>query len=221
MPLLFSRVLFSLRALGEDDSCLSLNEIYIPSMPATSFHHSWWCLTPSFPLITSLHLLSCTVIVHWLHHTGDWLNGVPSSARGLDLQDCEFHCCLCYWLGVPLYNDHYTSLECFYTSKMYRDYQLSCGTNGDQVSWHNTIQNATCVDQSWTVAPSKESLQSSDQLSCMAKWHLSPTWVIVIMLFWNLHAISPYQQQTLKETVSNPGQVLQVGLLSSPSLTGP
>ena len=35
-----------------------------------------------------------------LPHAGDWLNGIPSAALGLHLQDQEFRCCLQYWLGV-------------------------------------------------------------------------------------------------------------------------
>ena len=39
-----------------------------------------------------------------LPHAGDWLNGIPSAALGLHLQDREFRCCLQYWLGVPLHS---------------------------------------------------------------------------------------------------------------------
>ena len=34
-----------------------------------------------------------------LPHAGNWLNVVPSTSLGLHLQDCEFRCCLRYWLG--------------------------------------------------------------------------------------------------------------------------
>ena len=37
-----------------------------------------------------------------LPHACDWLNVGPSSSLGLPIQDREFRCCLCYWLGVPL-----------------------------------------------------------------------------------------------------------------------
>ena len=47
-----------------------------------------------------------------LPHAGDWLNMVPSTSLGLHLQDCEFRCCLRYWLGVPLHNNPYTCPEC-------------------------------------------------------------------------------------------------------------
>ena len=39
-----------------------------------------------------------------LPHAGDWLNGIPSAALVLHLQDREFRCCLQYWLGVPLHS---------------------------------------------------------------------------------------------------------------------
>ena len=163
-------------------------------MPASSFCHHWWCLTPSFPLITSLHLLDALPLSSGLPHTGDWLNGVLSFALPLNLQDCEFHCCLCYWLVVPLYNDHYTCMEWLYTAKIYGDHQMGCGTNGDQVSWYNTIQNVIfCVAQSRTLAPSKESPPPSGaQLGCHAKWHLFPNWSHSHHAVLDLHIIFPH-----------------------------
>ena len=37
---------------------------------------------------------------------------VPSSHLGLHLTDCEFRCCLRYWLGVPLHSNSYPCPEC-------------------------------------------------------------------------------------------------------------
>ena len=54
-----------------------------------------------------------------LPHAGDWLNGVPSAALGLHLQDQEFRCCLRYWLGVPLHSAPYSCPECSGTADEY------------------------------------------------------------------------------------------------------
>ena len=35
---------------------------------------------------------------------GDCVNVVPSIPLDFHLTDCKFRCCLCYWLGLPLYS---------------------------------------------------------------------------------------------------------------------
>ncbi len=76
-----------------------------------------------------------------LPHAGDWLNGVPSAALGLRLQDREFRACLQYWLSVPLHSSPYICLECKATADEYGDHQVGCGGNGDRIYRHNAVRD--------------------------------------------------------------------------------
>ena len=49
------------------------------------------------PTSASINLLSA------IHHTGDWLNVVPSSALGPHPQDREFYFCLLCWFGLQMF----------------------------------------------------------------------------------------------------------------------
>ena len=148
-----------------------------------------------------------------LPHAGDWLNGVPSAALGLHLQDKEFRPCLRYWLGIPLHSAPYSCLECHSTADEFGDHQVGCGGNGDRIARHNAIRDVLFVAaQSAALAPSREaSGVVPDSLSHPADI-LLPTWRHGRPAALDVHVISPLQQLTLHEAASTPGHALEVGV---------
>ena len=81
------------------------------------------------------------VLSSGLPHAGDWLNVVHSTSLGLHLTDCEFRCCLRYWLGVPLHSNSYPCPECGGSADPFGDHQIGRGSNGDRISHHNAIRD--------------------------------------------------------------------------------
>ena len=148
-----------------------------------------------------------------LPHAGDWLNGVPSAALGLRLQDKEFRPCLRYWLGIPLHSAPYSCPECHSTADEFGDHQVGCGGNGDRIARHNAIRDVLFVAaQSAALAPSREaSGVVPDSLSRPADI-LLPTWRHGRPAALDVHVISPLQQLTLHEAASTPGHALEVGV---------
>ena len=148
-----------------------------------------------------------------LPHAGDWLNGVPSAALGLRLQDKEFRPCLWYWLGIPLHSTPYSCPECHSTVDEFGDHQVGCGGNGDRIARHNAIRDVLFVAlQSAALAPSREaSGVVPDSLSRPADI-LLPTWRHGRPAALDVHVISPLQQLTLHEAASTPGHALEVGV---------
>ena len=132
---------------------------------------------------------------------------VPSSTLGLHLQDREFWCCLCYWLGVPFHNSQYTCPECRSSADIFGDHQVGCGGNGDRISRHNVVRDVLfSAAQSAALAPTKadSSMRPADVL--LPNWSRgSPAAVDVLV-------ISPLQQETLAEAAYTPGHALQVGV---------
>ena len=108
-----------------------------------------------------------------LPHAGDWLNGVPSAALGLHLQDQEFRCCLRYRLGVPLHSAPYFCPECSGTADEYGDHQVGCGGNGDRIFRHNAVRDVIfSTAQSAALAPTRE---ASGVVACgYSPPHLEP-----------------------------------------------
>ena len=148
-----------------------------------------------------------------LPHAGDWLNGVPSAALGLHLQDREFRCCLRYWLGIPLHSGPYTCPECQHTADEHGDHQVGCGGNGDRITRHNAIRDVLfSAAQSAALAPSREATGVvPDSLSRPADI-LLPTWSRGRPAALDVHVISPLQQHTLHEASHTPGHALNVGV---------
>ena len=148
-----------------------------------------------------------------LPHAGDWLNGVPSAALGLRLQDKEFLPCLRYWLGIPLHSAPYSCPECHSTADEFGDHQVGCGGNGDRIARHNAIRDVLFVAaQSAALAPSREaSGVVPDSLSRPADI-LLPTWRHGRPAALDVHVIPPLQQLTLHEAASTPGHALEVGV---------
>ena len=141
------------------------------------------------------------------------LNGVPSAALGLWLQDKEFRPCLRYWLGIPLHSAPYSCPECHSTADKFGDHQVGCGGNGDRIARHNAIRDVLFVAaQSAALAPSREaSGVVPDSLSRPADI-LLPTWSHGRPAALDVHVISPLQQLTLHEAASTPGHALEVGV---------
>ena len=140
-----------------------------------------------------------------LPHAGDWLNGVPSATLGLHLQDQEFRCCLCYWLGVPLHSSPYSCPECHCVADVFGDHQVGCGRNGERILWHNAICDVVFV------LPNLLPNLISDSLSRPTDVFL-PTWSCGRPAALDVHVISPLQQQTIAEAAFTPGHALQVGV---------
>ena len=148
-----------------------------------------------------------------LPHACDWLNVVPSPALGLHLQDCEFRCCLRYWLGVPLHSSQYTCPECGRMADQYGDHQVGCSGNGDRISRHNAIRDVIfSAAQSAALAPTKEAPSLMPNSSMRPADILLPTWHQGRPAALDVHVISPLQEQTLAEAATSPGHALQVGI---------
>ena len=105
------------------------------------------------------HLLStrarALALLSALPHTGGWLNHVPFATLGLHLQDQEFWCCLCYWLGLPLHSSSYSFPECHNTADPFYNHQVGCRGNWDRITRQNAIWVFSAA-QSAALAPSKE-----------------------------------------------------------------
>ena len=133
-----------------------------------------------------------------LPHAGDWLNGVPSFALGLHLQDWEFRCCLQYWLRVPLHSHQYTCPKCGGSADIYGDHQVGCGGNGDRISRHNAIRDVIfSAAQCAALAPSREMPNLvSNSLARPADIFLL-NWSCGRPAAHDVHVISSLQRQTL------------------------
>ena len=132
-----------------------------------------------------------------LPHAGDWLNGIPSAALGLHLQD---RCCLQYWLGVPLHSSPYSCPECHCTADIFGDHQVGCG--GMEIGSCGTMPSGTSSSVPPSLLLSIEFPNLiSDSLSRPADIYL-PTWSRGRPAALDVHVISPLQQQTLGEAAS-------------------
>ena len=150
-----------------------------------------------------------------LPHAGDWLNGVPSTALGLHLQDQEFRCCLRYWLGVPLHSTSYCCPECRSAADPFGDHQVGCGGNGDRIARHNAIRDVLFLAaRSAALAPTREapSVVPDSQSRPADIQVLLPTWRRGRPAALDVTIISPLQQETLHAAASTPGHALQVGV---------
>ena len=148
-----------------------------------------------------------------LPHAGDWLNGVPSTALGLHLQDQDFRCCLQYWLGVPLHSTSYCCPECRSTAGPFGDHQVGCGGNGDRIARHNAICDVLFLAaRSAALAPTREAPSVVPDSQSRLADILLPTWSRGRPAALDVTVISPLQQQTLHAAASTPGHALQVGV---------
>ena len=166
-------------------------------------------------LLSSAPSTHARALVHSsaLPHAGDWLNGVPSSALGLHLQDQEFRCCLRYWLGVPLHSTSYCFPECRSTADPFGDHQVGCGGNGDRIARHNAIRDVLFLAaQSAALAPTREAPSVVPNSQSRPADILLPTWSRGRPVALDITVISPLQQQTLHAAASTPGHALQVGV---------
>ena len=148
-----------------------------------------------------------------LPHAGDWLNGIPSPALGLHLQDQEFRCCLRYWLGVPLHSSPYQCPECHLVADPFGDHQVGCGGNGDRITRHNAVRDVIfSAAQSAALAPSKEMPNLIPDSSSRPADVFLPIWSRGRPLAIDVQVISPLQQQIVGSAALAPGHALQVGV---------
>ena len=61
------------------------------------------------------------------------------------------------WLGLPLFAVYSVYPQCLRPADNFRDHQVGCGGNGDQVAWHDVLRNAIfTAAQSAALGPRKE-----------------------------------------------------------------
>ena len=221
------------KMLGRPLSCSTHMESAVAALSSSASKPDWLCLedidVPISQRSLSLaideaihqHLFSsapstrASALAHLfaLPHASDWLNGVPSAALGLHLQDQEFRCCLRYCLGVPLHSTSYSCPECRSTADAYGDHQVGCGGNGDRIARHNAIRNVLfSAAQSAALAPTREAPSLVPDSHSRPADILLPTWSHGCPAALDVHVISPLQQLTLHEAASTPGHALQVGV---------
>ena len=171
-------------------------------------------------LLSSAPSTRARALVHSsaLPHAGDWLNGAPSTALGLHLQDQEFRCCLRFWLGVPLHSTRYCCPECRSTSDPFGDHQVGCGGNGDRIVCHNAIRDVLFLAaRSAALAPTREAPSVVPDSQSRPADILLPTWSRGHPAALDVTVISPLQQQTLHAAASTPGHALQVSVQRKPT----
>ena len=219
--------------LGRPLSCSTHMESAVAALSSSASKPDWLCLedidVPISQRSLSLaideavhqHLFSSApstrarALAHSsaLPHASDWLNGVPSAALGLHLQDQEFRCCLRYWLGVPLHSTSYSCPECRSTADAYGDHQVGCGGNGDRIARHNAIRDVLfSAARSAALAPTREAPSMVPDSHSRPADILLPTWSRGCPAALDVHVISPLQQLTLHGAASTPGHALQVGV---------
>ena len=159
-------------------------------------------------LLSSAPSTRARALVHSsaLPHAEDWLNGVPSTALGLHLQDQEFCCCLRYWLGVPLHSTSYCCPECRSTADPFGNNQVGCGGNGDRIARHNNaIRDVPFyAARSAALAPTREAPSVVPDSRSRPADILLPTWSRSRTAALDVTVISPLQQQTLHAAASTP-----------------
>ncbi len=129
------------------------------------------------------------------------------------IQDREFRSYLSYWLGLPLHNDHFICPKCHNTADPFRDHQVGCGGNGDQISCHNAIKDIIFnAAQSAPLGPSKETLGLMSQSSSCPADVLLPNWSNGRLVTLDVHVISPLQSLTLSEAAFSQDYAVQVGV---------
>ena len=132
------------------------------------------------------------VLSSGLPHTGDWLNVVPSTPLGLHLTDCEFRCCLRYWLGIPLHSNSYPCPECGSSADPFGDHQIGCGGNGYRISRHNAIRDVIFnAAQSAALAPTREAPGLVPSSLSRPADVLLPNWSQGRPAALDVHVISP------------------------------
>ena len=191
----------------------ALEDINVPlcqhSLTLAIDEASHQCLLSSAPSTRARALVHSSA----LPHAGDWLNGVPSTALGLHLQDQEFRCCLRYWLGVPLHSTRYYCPECRSTAYPFGDHQVGCGGNGDRIARHNAIHDVLFLAaRSAALAPTREAPSVLPDSQSRPADILLPTCSRGRPAALDFTVISPLQQQTLHAAASTPGHALQVGV---------
>ena len=133
-----------------DDVDVPLHQHHLSFAIDEAVHHQ---LFSSAPSVRARALANSTS----LSHAGSWLNGVPSAALGLWLQDKEFRSCLRYWLGIPLHSAPFSCPECHRTADEFGYHQVGCAGNGDRIARHNALRDVLFVAaQSAALAPSRE-----------------------------------------------------------------
>ena len=90
---------------------------------------------------------------------------------------------------------------------------MNCGGNGDPISRHNAIRDVIFrVPQGAALAPSRETPNCVLNSLVRSADIFLPNWSCDRPAVFNVHIISPRQQQTLEEAASNPSHTLQVGV---------
>ena len=99
-------------------------------------------------------------------NAGAWLTTPPISALGLHLEAEEFHSCVKYMLGIPIY-DATRNCPCCRNGviDIYGDHSLTCGGRGDNIHRYDRLRDkvfSTCVFPS--LSPSLEEKAANPNL---------------------------------------------------------
>ena len=174
---------------------------WCPFAPLLSFLFHQQCLTSSSLLVSSLHTFSCPgTLSSGMSCTGDWLNGVPFLSWACIYKTRSFTACLLYWLEVSLHSHHYTSTEYCDIADLCGDNQVGCGSNGNHISRHISIQDVTfSAAQSVAIAPSKETPRVVPNSLARPADIFLPNWSRGCPVTFDVHVISPLHWQTLGE----------------------
>ena len=149
LPLLWHKLI----GTALDDIDVPLHYCSLFASINDALHHHLFLLAPSTHVCALVCCpLGCLVLgIGWMRSLFPVLD--------LHFEDQKFHCCLPYWLEVSLCSHHYTCTEYCDTADLCRDHQVGCGSNGDHISWSNSIHDAIfSTAQSVAIAPSKETL---------------------------------------------------------------
>ena len=144
-------------------------------------------------------------------HACDWLQVVPSHSLDLHFQDREFHVCLLYWLGLPIFSHQSNCSICHTTTDRFGDHQVGCSGNGDRIFCHNSIRDAIfSAAQSAALAPRKEFPSLIPDRQCRPADIFLPHWDRGLPAALDVSVISTLQQRTLIGAAESQGHALSV-----------
>ena len=190
---------------------LSIQDIDIPltqhSLSRAIDEASFDALVDSAPNPRSKALALSSAI----HHAGDWLNVIPSSALGLHLQDREFRFCLLYWLGLQVFGEDLRCPVCQADADPHRDHHVGCGGNCDRILRHNSLRDAVfSAAQSAALAPRREVPSLVPGTQCRPADIYLPCWKRGRPAALDITVISTLQQSTIRGAAENQGHALLV-----------
>ena len=175
-------------------------------------------LLASAPDIRSRALTLSTSI----HHAGDWLNVIPSSALGLHIHDREFRMCLQYWLGLPMFADESPCPVCHLPADRFGDHQVGCGGNSDRIYRHNAVRDVLfSAAQSAALSPRQEAPCLIPGSQSRPADVFLPTWSRGRPAALDITVISPLQQATLQGAATTQGHALTTAEIRKFASHGP